>query len=267
MIPAHLQKLVVEWCTHCGRICKDHKHYDLAKLYKPDGSIQIPGFAGSGDYYATTCDTPGIGGGGIKEKINRYRQFREMVYYLNDAEEFINKITYEDAINRLVEAVWEAPLDPRRNIVSHIQKTKKFNRVVANDKYPLPSELPKSPKYIYSIPTYPDAANPDLLPLVFDKATDAIKNSAANVFGYEENIVQFRHRMANGQINTHDGPNQQVALDRLMGHIKLLNETPNSENFGMCWQHKLDNYGVDDFLDDKEHKPPKCTAKLYPDEL
>ncbi len=266
-IPSHLQKLVVEWCTHCGRICKGHKHYNLAKIYKPDGSIQIPGLTGNSDYYAVTCDTPGIGGGGIKEKIIRYRQFREMVYYLNDADEFINKITYEDAINRLVEAVWEAPLDPRRNIIKHIMKTGKYNRVVANDKYPLPSELPKPPNYIYSIPVYPDAGNSDMLPLVFDKATDTIKNSAAYVFGYEENIVQFRHRMSNGQINTHDGPNQQVALDRLMGHIKLLNETPNSEDFGMCWQHKLDNYGVDDFLDDKEHKPPKCTAKLYPDEL
>jgi hypothetical protein len=266
-IPAHLQKLVVEWCTHCGRICKNHTHYILSRIYKSNGSVHVPVFAGEGDYFATTCDKPGIGGGGIKEKIIRYRQFREMVYYLNDADEFINKITFEDAINRLVEAVWEAPLDPRRNIVSHIQKTGKYNRAVANALYPLPSELPKPPKYIYSVPTYPDAANPDLLPLVFDKATDAIKNSAANVFGYEENIVQFRHRMANGAVNKHDGPNQQVALDRLMGYIKLVSETPNSNDFGMCWQHKLDNYGVNDFLDDKEHKPPKCTARLYPEEL
>ncbi len=262
LIPEHLQKLVIEWCTLCGRICRGHKHYALAPIYKADGSIQIPALIDGGDYYATTCAKPGIGGGGIKEKINRYRRFREVVITLNKPD-IIGKIPYDEAINTLVEAVWEAPLDPRRFEINRIEKLKKFNI----NNFPLPSGLPKPPKYIYSIPTYPDVANPELMPLVFPKATAAIKNSAFSVFGSDENIVQFRHRMADGKINNHEGPNQQVALDRLMGQIKSMTETPNSEDFGMCWQHKRDAYNVPDFLNDKAHKPKQCTAKLYPEEL
>ncbi len=266
-IPQGQRKRVLEWCTNCGRICKGHRHYAKSEIYKSGTKeIVIPQLLGQGDYFATTCDKPGIGGGGISEKINRYRRFREVVLSLNDSD-IIGKIPYEEAINTLVEAVWEAPLDPRRFEIDRIQKLKKYNISVANDRFPPPSGLPKPPKYIYSVPTYPDIANPDLMPLVFSKATNAIKNSAYNVFGYDENIVQFRHRMADGTINNHDGPNQQIALDRLMGEIKLMTERPNSSDFGFCWQHKRDAYNVDDFLNDKSHKPKQCTARLYPAEI
>ena len=179
----------------------------------------------------------------------------------------INDWTFEKAINTLVEAVWEAPLDPRRFEIGMIQTKKAYNAQVANARFPNPSNLPKPPKYLYSDPTYPNASNPDLLPLVYSKASNTHKNSAYSIFGDDDNIVQFRHRMMNGQINKHDGPNQQVAIDRLMGHIQLLNESPASDDFGRCWQHAKDNYDNLDYLDDKTSRPPKCTARLYPDEV
>lgn len=263
-IPPHLQKFVIEWCTHCGRICKKHRHYKLIPLFNEDGSIRIPEFAGDGDYYATTCAKPNIGGGGIEEKINRYRRFREVVLALNSPDA-IGKIPYEEAINTLVEAVWEAPLDPRRFEISMIKRTKQFNSQVANIRFPLPSELPPPPKYIYSDPSYPDAANPDLFPIVQAKATNIFKNSAYNTFGDDENIVQFRHRMSNGSINTHAGSNQKIALGRLMTYIQHMNESVLSADFGMCWQHNRESYEV--LLNDPTSKPPKCTARLYPDEI
>jgi ankyrin repeat protein len=266
-ILAAQRKRVLEWCTNCGRICKGHRHYELKSIYKSGSKdIVIPGLLGQGDYFATTCDKPGIGGGGIKEKLNRYRRFREVVLALNDPS-IIGQMAYEDAINTLVEAVWEAPLDPRRFEIRMIETQKKYNKPVANNRFPLPSELPAPPKYVYSDPTYPDASNPDLLPLVYSKATNTIKNSAYDLFGDDDNIVQFRHRMANGNVNNHDGPNQQIALDRLIGAISLMNETPASVDFGMCWQHAKDAYDNIDMLDNKAHKPPKCTAKMYPDEV
>ncbi len=77
-IPPGQRKRVIEWCTLCGRICNGHQHYDLSPIYVPGTKkIGIPEFVGNGgDYFATTCDKPSIGGGGIKEKMNRYRQFR-----------------------------------------------------------------------------------------------------------------------------------------------------------------------------------------------
>ncbi len=263
-IPAAQQKRVIEWCTNCGRICKGHMHYALQPIYKAGTKeIEIPKLSGSGVFFATDCSKPGIGGGGIKEKLNRYRRFREVVLALNRPS-FIGKIAYEEAINILVEAMWEAPLDPRRFEISMIQAEKKFNSPVANTRFPLPSELPTPPRYVYESPAYPDAANPDLLPLVYAKADNAYKNSAYNVFGDDENIVQFRHRMADGTVNTHAGANQQIALGRLIGYLQHMCDTPQSVDFGMCWQHAHDGYTM---VNDKAHMPPKCTAKLYPEEV
>jgi hypothetical protein len=261
-IPPGQRKRVLEWCTNCGRICKGHKHYALQPIYTPGSKeIQIPSLIGGGDYFATDCAKPGIGGGGIREKLNRYRRFREVVLSLNRPT-LVGTMTFEDAINTLVEAVWEAPLDPRRFEINLIQANKEFN--IRNSAFPLPSNLPPLPKYIYSIPTYPDVANPDLLPLVYPNATADKKNSAYSLFGDDDNIVQLRHRMANGTVNSHDGANQQVALDRLMGYIKDICEKPNSEDFGMCWQHTKNSYTM---VNDTAKLPPKCTAKLYPEEI
>jgi hypothetical protein len=239
-------------------------HYKLEKIYKAGTKdIFIPGLAGEGDYYAVTCDKPGIGGGGIKEKLNRYRRFREVVLALNGPE-FIGKLNYEDAINKLVEAVWVAPLDPRNFEISMIESEKQYNDMVSNARFPLPSELPPPPKYIYASPVYPDAANPELFPLVYAKANNTYKNSTYNMSNDDENIVQFRHRMANKTVNTHAGPNQQIALGRLIGYLQNICDTPTSSDFGMCWQHSRDGYTM---VNDKTHMPPKCTAKLYPEEV
>ena len=145
-----------------------------------------------------------------------------------------------------------------------IESEKQYNDMVSNARFPLPSELPPPPKYIYASPTYPDAANPDLLPIVYSKANNEYKNSAYNVFGDDENIVQFRHRMANKSVNMHAGPNQQIALGRLIAYLQHMCDTPQSADFGMCWQHSKDGYSM---VNDKTRMPPKCTAKLYPEEV
>ncbi len=263
LLPIEQRRRVVEWCTHCGRICKGHRHYKLSNLYNESGSIAIPAFAGAGDYFAVTCAKPEIGGGGTKEKILRYRKFREMVHDLNKPE-LIGKISYEDAINRLVEAVWEAPLTPKNTELEYIERERKYNAPVADETFPLSSELPATPKYIYSDLTYPDTNNPDLLPIVYPKATETMKNAMEHLSGDEENIVQFRHRMSDGTVNNHNSVNQQIALDRLMDYLSDLSTQQDSEHYGLCWQHEPLNYTE---VYDPEHKPSQCTARLYPEEV
>ncbi len=265
-IPVEHRKKVIEWCTNCGRICKNHDHYKLGPVYNKDGSVHIPKVIDGSEYFSADCTKHGIGGGGIAEKINRYRKFREVVLTLNNPK-LINKLSYESAIDTLVEAVWEAPLNPQQYKIGKIQRNKKYNELVSNNMFNNPSNLPPPPDYIYSDASYPDAGNPNLLPIVYPKATATHKNSAYSVFSDDDNIVQFRHRTADGRINKHDGPNQQVALSRLMGHIRTMNDSTGSEDFGKCWQHTYDNYYKLDFLDNKKVRPPQCTARLYPEEI
>ncbi len=82
--------------------------------------------------------------------------------------------------------------------------------------------------------------------------------------GDDENIVQFRHRMADGTVNEHAGPNQQIALDNLMGYLRDMTTQQASADFGLCWQHA--NLYVTTIADEA-HPPPKCTARLYPQEV
>ncbi len=251
-------KRVVEWCTLCGRICKDHKHYQLARLYKEDGKTlkPVPGFAGAGDYFIVDCSKPSVGGGGLKEKVNRYRRFREVVLFLNDQ---VGDITFEEAINTLVEEVWEAPLAARRLEVNYALKKKVYNAAVANSRFPAPQAEAEA---VYANVQYPNASNTSLQPLVFAEGDVEHRNVWDS--DNKENIVQFRHRMADGTINEHAGPNQQIALDNLMNYLGHMATEQSSADFGLCWQHS-DNYLT--IFADEAHPPPKCTARLYPAEV
>jgi hypothetical protein len=254
------QRRVIEWCTLCGRICRDHHHYQLGKVFLQDGKTMapIPKYAGEGDYFAVDCSTNRIGGGGIKEKVNRYRRFREVVLFLNQQ---VGNMTFEDAINTLVEETWEAPLATRRLEVNYALARKEYNYGVRNELFPLP---PDEPNRVYANLAYPNASNTSLQPLVFANADETHRNVMEHLSGDTENIVQFRHRMADGTINNHDQPNQQIALDNLMGYLKNMATQQNSADFGMCWQHANIYLTT---VTDPTHLPPKCTARLYPAEI
>lgn len=253
------RKEVIEWCTLCGRICHDHAHYDTSPVYATDGATVIKPriITAAGDFFATDCSKQGIGGGGLPEKLTRYRRFREMVLFLNDPS-IIGTMPYTEALDSLTEAMWEAPLAPRRHEVAYALREKKYNRIVSNNLFPLP--VAEAEREIVNVVS-PNAA---LLPTVYPKATETMKNSTEHLSGDDENIVQFKHRMADGSINDHAGPNQQIALDGLMNYLNDLLIRQTSPDFGFCWQH------ADYFLttlQDEAHAPPKCTARLYPAEM
>lgn len=254
-------KRMVEWCTLCGRICKGHRHYKLSTVFAADGKTiaPLPSFAGEGDYFAVDCSKPSIGGGGIKEKVNRYRRFREVALFLN--QQVGTELTFDEAINTLVEEIWEAPLATRRLEVNYALRKKEYNAAVRNELFPVPQAEPE-PNYANI--AYPNASNTSLHPLVFAKADGEHRNVMEHLSGDDENIVQFRHRMADGTINEHAGPNQQIALDNLMGYLRDMATKQTSADFGLCWQH-ADLYLTT--LADAAHPPPKCTARLYPAEV
>jgi len=105
----------VSWCTLCGRICRGHNHYPLSSVDDP-----VPNVIIGTDPFAKDCRVDG--GGGLEEKIMRFRTMRE---YTKRLQLEIGKISHEAAMNELVEAMWNPGMMQR--IVSNIIRNKKFN--------------------------------------------------------------------------------------------------------------------------------------------
>ncbi len=63
----------ISWCTICGRIARDGRHFELAP-YNTEKPKLVEGTpkGGSGEEDCTLLD----GGGGLPEKFLRYRQMR-----------------------------------------------------------------------------------------------------------------------------------------------------------------------------------------------
>jgi hypothetical protein len=229
-----VNKYVICWCTHCGRICGDHRHY-LLRLH--DDAPKL--YANYGSPYESDCRRTS-GGGGTPEKIARFNALRAKAVELNTKKD-LGEITTNQAKDQLVEAMWDGPLTTPSNVLTQMQTTKKF--AVNNSAFP--NNAPKEERVYPNIP-YPNVGNPELLPVVHKTATNAFKNHY-NVD--EENIVQFRHRKADGSVNNHSGEGEQISKSMLFNYVQSTFDQKESAKFGMCWQH------------------PTCTARLYPEEL
>jgi hypothetical protein len=85
---------------------------------------------------------------------------------------------------------------------------------------------------------YPDAHNPDLLPLVHREGMNAV------LWDDVPNAIQFRHKQLNGVVNNHE--DSYIGLESL---FKLLDDAGRQWQLCMCWEY------------------PTCTALLYPQEI
>jgi hypothetical protein len=227
-----LNKYVICWCTHCGRICRDHQHYTL-KFHNQPTELNPR----HGAPYETDCRRTS-GGGGTPEKIARFNALRVKALELNTK---IGEITTRQALDQLVEAMWDGPLTTPSNVLTQMETSKKF----AVNTSAFPNNAPTEERVYSNIP-YPNVGNPELLPIVHATATNVVKNYYDVD---EENIVQFRHKMADGAVNTHAGEGEQISKSMLFNYIQSTFDQKESDKFGMCWQY------------------PSCTARMYPDEL
>ncbi len=183
---------IINWCTICGRICKGHSHYPLAP---PDGPV--PSVIAGKEPFAPDCRIDG--GGGIEEKIMRFRTMRE---YANRLQQDVDKITHEDAMNELVEAMWMPSRMPR--IVKNILEKKKFNVNISN----IPNNSSIKRNGIVAAP-----AGSYAVPSVIEHGT--------NMFTLEDDIpvMKFTHKNRAGTLVTHD-ESQAISKDMLMDYIK-----------------------------------------------
>ena len=224
----------IGWCTICGRIAIGHRHYELGYA---DGPIPKLG-PGNGAPYEEDCRTTN-GGGGLPEKLARFRRMREFAKLLMRAEE----ITEEDALTQLVEETWNAPKVryPGLNQLG-VKKEWNFphtnfpgNIVVANE-----AVAPAAARE-FTRPA-PNRNNAALQPIVHPVGMNQVMQDEE-----AENVIQFRHRKKDGSINNHE--ETWISQDSLVQTMNWRLANFGDESAISCWEY------------------PKCNALLYPEEI
>jgi ankyrin repeat protein len=238
-------KGTVCWCTICGRICQQtpHRHFALKHVNDPDASvIDI-----RADPYGNEPGCLAAGGGGLREKIARFRKMRECALELNSE---IGVITHEDAIKKLVEETWNAPL-VHNPVLNTILAEKKWNEAVANTAFPLPNVRANNAVHVEAVP-WPFADRPQFRPMFGEAGENIISMADVPV------LITLTHRQADGSLRQHnilrengnDEPPKGISIQSLFDVVDADISNTASSDFGKC---TLFGDG--------------CTGIIYPDEL
>jgi hypothetical protein len=230
---------IINWCTICGRICKGHNHFNLAPAQGP-----VPAIIHGQDPFAKSCE--GEGGGGVTEKLLRFRRLRE---YARDLQKEVGKMEWWEAMDELCEEMWNAPM-VRSKALKTMLEAKKFN--IPNTNFPL--TLPPTE----NAPNVPNTAE---APVVHPSETEAFSNA---MYIDDTNILQFRHKRSNGTWNRHEGPGQQISREAFVEWLKSMLENPTAEEFGKCWQYKTRSQQA---ALNASQKALVCDAVLHPEEV
>ncbi len=245
----------IHWCTICGRIGYsqyggDFYHYKLgqAKDGKPEthGPTQV---------YDESCATRS-GGGGIEEKIKRFYSIREMALSLNTPE-YINILTDIEAKEKLVEAMWDAPLHIKNPRFFGLigEKSKIAKNVKAQSWITIPNtafattyETATTTTNSQEALQAPNAPIPPthLDPIVHPEETEEFQN--ATILS-DKDIIQFRH-----EGNMHDKEGQQISQESFFSMLQTNLINPTDEGYLKCWSYSQEGDN-------------KCNVKLYPREV
>jgi ankyrin repeat protein len=213
----------ITWCTICGRICHGHRHYKLTISGGPKPALEE-----AGDPFASDCR--GQGGGGLPEKLSRFRELRKTVLEL---EEFIDKKPMKDMMDTLIARMWNAPLfntNTNKEILGKIMNEKKWNANTRNE------------LFRRNVVANANANAPNL---PFEGELPVQKVGRNNImFNEDVPILSFRHRQRNGSIEEHGIA--QETLEEFLARIVKEFGTP---EFGLCFMH------------------PVCDARLHPEEV
>lgn len=211
----------ISWCTICNRIAKGHNHYKLANAEAENPTILLL----SSNPYETDCSKTS-GGGGLPEKLSRFRRFREYALELQDD---IDKKRKNEALDELVEEVWNAPLRREGKLLKGIAESKKWN--IASNKFTKNTV----------------SANAIAPNIPFTGKLPTKVNSGRNNIMMNENIpvIQFHHKQGNGSEKTHG-----ISEENLIHFIQSKNKEFGTPEFGYCFMY-----------------PGSCKSRLHPEEL
>jgi ankyrin repeat protein len=178
---------LIYWCTICGRICFGHRHYE-----KTSWDSRKPELLPSGAPFDGDCKKTN-GGGGLEEKLARFRALRNTAYDLQAALDAGETLTVKQATNELVQQCWNAAPG---FITRRIMTRKAWNRPLSNFPPNVPPgageaqavEYPKNDPSAYEAPRVLTPGNANFKPNSLSGADD-------------EPVIQFKHKKADGSMN------------------------------------------------------------------
>ncbi len=196
---------LISFCAICSRICGTHPegHYVLKNHDVKATLTKVrPGLAGHTVLLPGEGPCREVGGGGFAEKFMRYNALRNKAFELNRLR---GKITRYEALKQMVEAAWDAPLNPPEALnttkftLANTAFPKKFRRTMGK------IEKPKNTRILIPSDGYQE-------PLLVEEGT--------NVISYEDDppLVQFRHIDKDG--NPFDHSESLLSKLSILGHIK-----------------------------------------------
>jgi ankyrin repeat protein len=240
----------IGWCTICGRICKGHHHLKLVSHDAPTATpaTNSEGDIIEGDPFDKNCLSNG--GGGVPEKIARFRALRVAA---RDLQEEIGKIPERKAYDILVEETWNGPFSGK-HISSKMLAAKKFTNF-PHTNFPISDFDGESKEEEEDYPNVmrPNANARNLAPTLL-KGKNIMNKLTLN--DHSDKAIQFRHRqpygtMINGKIiDTMEGEEHQVTAADLEYHISNNNTMFGTGEFGKCFA-----------------SGEGCRALLYPEEV
>ena len=193
------------WCTICSRISHGHRHYKLSN----EGG-EKPDLEKAGDPFARDCASQG--GGGLGEKLSRFRRLRE---YALELEDDVDKKTKTKAMDELVEEVWNAPLRREKKLLGKIKNEKKWN--IGSEKF-------RGNRV---------NANVNAPNIPFTGKLPEKKTGRNNVMMNDDiPVLVYSHKQRNGSIEKHG-----IAEETLEGFLKAAVKEFGLPSFGYCFMH------------------------------
>ncbi len=231
----------IHWCTICGRIGGYGNDFTFRHYKLGYANQDKPGMHGPTMTMDADCATRS-GGGGLREKLMRFQRVRETALALNTPE-YVGKISEKDAKEKLVEAMWDAPLI-LNNDINTILRTKTWN--IPNTAFPLNVAQPE-------LPNAPNIPMPSthLDPIVHPDEADAFQNA---IMISDKDILQFRH-----EGNLHDQEGQQISRQAFFSFLQSVGINETEEGFLKCWQYVPESKRREGDL--------HCGVMLYPREV
>jgi hypothetical protein len=232
---------MVWWCTVCGRPCKSHVHYNLLPPFVAYPTVveMDPGANPFGN------DCRGANkGGGIPEKIARFRRARE---YALELQGQIDQITEDEAMKQLIEEMWIAPIARYERRVEKIKQEGRYN--IPNTNFP-PNVAPA-----VNVPAN-NAPAPNLLQPQANRNDPALRPELIEAPGLEDELmleedigrgVKFHHRRPDGTMYHHEKPLGRVGFEAWFDGMGMARNFGH-QRFGRCYW-------------------PDCNAVWYPQEI
>lgn len=201
----------VMWCTICGRVCKDHKHYSISKADGPTPTLIVP--KAGADPFGDEAACLAYGGGGLDEKLARFRILRKIALELQPE---VGKLDEVEAFNEIVEACWVAS-DPSRRRAAN--RTAKNFREVPSSAFP-PDRPITTPEPIAQKPNMGLVATIRVV-----ENPDEPTNYMGDTAGEGNPMLEIQYP---------SGHTEMITQDTLRNFIEIRNKEFGMPSFGHC---------------------------------